>query len=98
MSTTAVTIFNATTATIGGNITDDGGASVTERGIVYSLTSTNSNPEIGGTGVTQDTNGTGIGTFTESISGLTGATSYSVQAYAINSVGTSYGGVEFYNH
>jgi len=33
-----------TTATLGGNATSDGGATITERGVVYSLTATNNNP------------------------------------------------------
>jgi len=94
LSTTAVTVFDATSASLGGDITDDGGASVTERGVVYSITSTNDTPEIGGTGVTDDPNGDGTGTFSKSITGLTAGTEYSVQAYATNSEGTSYGGVE----
>jgi hypothetical protein len=93
-TTAAVSVFDATSATIGGNITADGGATVSARGVVYSITSTNPNPEIGGTGVINDPNGSGTGSFDESISGLTPNTNYSVKAYATNSAGTSYGGVE----
>ncbi len=94
LNTSSVSNIATTSATMGGNITDDGGASVTERGVVYSVTSTNSNPQINGTGVTKNTNGTGTGTFSESITSLSEFTNYSVQAYAINSEGTSYGGVQ----
>ncbi|PKQ63530.1 hypothetical protein BZG02_09150 [Labilibaculum filiforme] len=93
VATAAITIFGATTATMGGEVTADGGASISERGVVYSETATNSNPEIGGTGVIKfaESLGTGTGVFDESITGLTEGTSYSVKAYAINSAGTFYG-------
>ncbi len=91
LTTTAVTTFDATSATLGGDVTSDGGATVTERGVVYSITSTNSNPEIDGTGVTKAPNESGTGNFSESISGLAAGTQYSVRAYAVNSEGTNYG-------
>ena len=93
VTTTAASSIANTSATLAGNVTSDGGDTVTERGIVYSITSTNSNPEIGGTGVTKDTNSSGIGTFSESIIGLSAGTQYSFKAYATNSNGTSYGAV-----
>ncbi|WP_165822059.1 Ig-like domain-containing protein [Hymenobacter edaphi] len=80
-----------TSAVLGGDVTADGGATVTGRGVVYS--STDNTPTIGEGGVTQDTNGNGTGTFSEAISGLTPGTRYYVAAYATNSVGTSYGSV-----
>ncbi len=81
-----------TAATITGNVTSDGGAEVTERGFVYALTSANADPLIDGAGVTKVTDsGTGTGIFTTSLTGLTSSTSYTVKAYAVNSVGTSYG-------
>ncbi|NQV17751.1 MAG: hypothetical protein HQ534_04330, partial [Armatimonadetes bacterium] len=55
LTTTSITTFDATSALMGGNVTDDGGATVFERGVVYS--STNTNPEIEGTDVTADSNG-----------------------------------------
>jgi len=90
--TTAVTTnITATSAVLGGNVTADGGAAVTSRGVLYS--STNTTPAIGSSGVTQDANGSGTGSYSETISGLTPATTYYVRAYAINSIGTSYGTV-----
>ena len=90
ITTDASNIVGLTT-TLGGNVTDDAGISVTERGIVYSATDTT--PEIGETGVIKDTNGTGTGIFTENITGLTENTLYYYNAYAINS-DTGYGDVK----
>ena len=94
VTTTVASSILATSATLAGNVTADGGASVTERGVVYSVTATNAAPLISGTGVTKETNGTGTGVFSESITSLTHSTQYSFKAYATNSVGTSYGAVQ----
>jgi uncharacterized protein (TIGR02145 family) len=40
---------------------------------------------------TKTTNGTGTGSFTSTLTSLTGTTTYYVRAYATNSVGTAYG-------
>jgi hypothetical protein len=85
-TTTSATAITATTATSGGNITSDCGASVTARGVCWS---TSSNPELGVNNFTTD--GTGTGSFSSSITGLTGGTLYYVRSYATNSVGTGYG-------
>lgn len=78
---------NVTTtgATVGGDVTADGGAIVTERGIVYATTAnpTTSNSKITITGTT--------GTFTADLSGLNPNKTYHYRAYATNSIGTSYG-------
>jgi len=80
-----VTEITRTTATCGGNITDDGGATVIARGVCWS---TGKTPK-----VSNDTtnNGTGAGSYTSHITGLTGSTTYYVRAYATNSAGTGYG-------
>ena len=83
----------AATATLGGNVTSDGGAAITERGVVYAPTATNSNPLIGGTGVVKATRTGTTGVFTVPVTGLTQTTGYSFKAYAINSLGTSYSSV-----
>jgi trimeric autotransporter adhesin len=81
-----------TTATLGGNVTATGGATLTEVGIVYSITATNANPQLNGTGVTSvAVSGTpATGVFTLSAPSLTPGTAYSYAAYATNSVGTTY--------
>ena len=73
------------------NVTADGGAVLTKRGFVIAATSANPNPEIGGTGVTNvEDAGTEVGLMTATFTGLSVGTGYTVKAYAINSVGTSY--------
>ncbi|WP_157815914.1 cellulose binding domain-containing protein [Spirosoma pollinicola] len=84
--TSAASGIGTTIATLGGNVTADGGASVTQRGVVYSTT--NATPTTSDTKVVI---GSGTGTFSQSITGLTSSTTYYVRAYATNSVGTSYG-------
>ncbi len=81
---------NSTTAKLGGNVTSDGGDTITARGIVYALTSANASPQLGGTGVVNVT-GTGTtGVFTVDVTGLTAGSDYSFVAYATNSTGTTY--------
>ncbi len=90
VSTSPVTDITQTTATGGGNVTSDGGAEVTARGVCWS---TAQNPTVSDN---KTTDGTGTGSFTSSLAGLTAGTQYYVRAYATNSAGTSYGGqVEF---
>lgn len=86
VTTQTVSSITQTTATGNGNVTDDGGATITERGTVYG---SSANPT---TADTKDTSGGTTGAFTTSIDTLTANTTYHVRAYAINSVGTSYGG------
>ncbi|MEO6753391.1 MAG: hypothetical protein ABIP85_16565, partial [Chthoniobacteraceae bacterium] len=90
VSTPTQTAITAGSATLGGNVTSDGGATITERGIVYSITSTNADPLIGGTGVIKVTSTGTTGAFTLYLSGLAQNTGYSFKAYATNSVGTAY--------
>lgn len=85
VTTNNVTNSTQTTATCGGNVTSDGGATVTVRGVCWS---TSPNPTVNGS---HTTNGSGTGNFTSNITGLTQNTTYYVRAYATNSAGTSYG-------
>lgn len=85
ITTAEVSDITSSTATCGGNVTSDGGATVTARGVCWS---TSSNPTISNS---HTSDGNGIGTFTSSITGLTANTTYYVRAYASNSAGTSYG-------
>ncbi len=85
VSTSSASLIGVTNATLGGNVTDSGTAIVTERGVVYSTTA---NPTTSNTKVQM---GSGTGSFSQNVTGLTASTTYHVRAYAINSVGTSYG-------
>lgn len=85
LSSTEVIEITQTTATSGGNISDDGGLTVTARGVCWS---TNENPTIDDN-KTED--GTGAGSFTSSITGLEPNTNYYLRAYATNIAGTGYG-------
>ncbi|NTW33083.1 MAG: hypothetical protein HGB12_10730, partial [Bacteroidetes bacterium] len=85
VSTQAVNNISITTATGNGTITADGGATITERGICWNISTTpttaNSKATYSGT----------TGAFSTSMTGLNAGTFYYVRAYAINSVGISYG-------
>ncbi len=82
VTTNSASSISSTGATLGGNVTNDGGATVTARGIAYG---TSSNPT---TGVAS---GSGTGSFSQAVSGLNPGTTYYARAYATNSVGTAYG-------
>ena len=85
VTSVAATGITSTTAICGGNVTSDGGAAITERGICYGITA---DPTIAGTKVVvAGTNGA----FTGNVGGLTANTAYHYRAYATNSAGTSYG-------
>ena len=87
VTTSSATNISFTSATIDGTVTDDGGASVTERGVVYSTTPnpTTSNSKV--------VSGSGKGSFTCNLSNLQAGTTYYVRAYAVNEKGTAYGEV-----
>ena len=85
VTTTAINDIAQTSAIGGGNVTSDGGAEVTARGICWS---TGTNPSISDA---HTTDGSGTGAFTSNMTGLTANTTYYVRAYATNSKGTSYG-------
>ncbi len=69
----------------GGNISDDGGAAITARGVCWS---TLANPTIADN-KTED--GTGTGSFSSVLNGLTPDTTYYLRSYATNETGTFYG-------
>ena len=91
ITTTAVSNIASTGATGGGNVISDGGADVTTRGICWS---SSANPT---TSDSHTSDGTGTGSFTSSITGLSSGTTYHVRAYATNSKGTGYGSDQMFS-
>jgi len=85
LTTTEASAIASATAIIGGNISSDGGSEVTARGVCWATTA---NPT---TANSKTSDGTGIGIFTSSLTGLTENTTYYLRAYATNSTGTGYG-------
>ena len=85
LTTNEVTDITSRTAKSGGNITDDGGYSVTERGVVWGI---KPNPTISDN---KTSDGAGAGSFTSKLTSLSRATDYYVRAYATNINGTVYG-------
>ena len=85
VTTSPATNILSTSATVGGNVTDDGGSNVTARGIVYSTTP---NPTTANSKVVS---GSGKGAFTCNLSNLQAGVKYYIRAYAVNQKGTAYG-------
>jgi uncharacterized protein (TIGR02145 family) len=87
LTTANPSLISATDATTGGSVIDDGGAFVTQRGVVWntspSPTTTNNIGILNG--------GSGTGVFVSNLTGLSPLTTYFVRAFATNSLGTSYG-------
>jgi uncharacterized protein (TIGR02145 family) len=83
-TTTTLSFITSTSGFIYGNISFNGGASVSSRGFVYS---TSSNPTLSNTVFAIF----GTGDFSGTLTGLSPNTTYYVRAYATNRVGTAYG-------
>jgi len=85
LSTSTVISITNTTAKSGGNITNAGSSSITQKGVCWS---TGHNPT---TANSKTTDGTGTGTFISNLTGLLSNTTYYIRAYATNIYGTTYG-------
>ena len=85
VTTATATSITNTSATSGGNVTFDGGLTVTARGVCWSTTA---NPT---TANSFTSDGSGTGAYISNITGLTSGTLYHYRAYATNSTGTTYG-------
>lgn len=85
--TNAVTSISTTTAVCGGNILSDGGSPINVKGVCWG---TNPNPTISDA-ITND--GSGMGSFTSNVSGLTPDTKYYIRSYATNGKETGYGSI-----
>jgi uncharacterized protein (TIGR02145 family) len=92
LTTTTITEITSHSAKGGGNITNDGGAEITARGIVWH---TGANPDMDNFTGKVDA-GNGLGSFENDLTDLIPGTSYFVRAYAVNEEGMAYGNeVEF---
>jgi hypothetical protein len=100
LTTTPVSAITESSAISGGNITDDGGAPITDRGVtIFSVTYVpirNAGGKGGGTSthllpLRTIHNGTGTGSFISNLTGLKPSTKYRVQSFAKNSAGSAYG-------
>lgn len=90
VTTTDISNITNITAQSGGNVIDDGNTSISAKGVVWSISQ---NPTIeSNAGLTTD--GSGSGSFSSLITGLSAKTSYYVRSYATNSHGTSYGEIK----
>jgi hypothetical protein len=96
VTTPTATDITGTGATLGGNVTTDGGQAITERGVVVAINSDNSNPQIGGTGVTKTTAAGTTGVFTTAVTALTEGTTYAFAAFATSAAGTGYSPVALF--
>ncbi len=85
VNTSDITSITGTSAQSGGDISDDGGAAVTARGVCWS---TSENPDLSDP---HTTDGIGTDSFISNIEGLSPNTDYYIRAYATNIAGTAYG-------
>ena len=85
LKTSGIQDITYTTATSGGEITDNGGAPVTARGICWS---TSTKPTIADNSTNE---GSGSGSFVSTMEELTEGTTYYVRSYATNGAGVGYG-------
>ncbi|MGA1875297.1 MAG: LamG-like jellyroll fold domain-containing protein, partial [bacterium] len=85
LTTATVSSIGDTSASCGGNITNDNGYPISARGVCWN---TSGNPT---TLDSHTEDGEGAGSFTSLITGLVPNTHYYVRAYATNSEGTGYG-------
>ena len=85
LSTNPISGVTYSSAVVGGNITNEGGSSITSRGVCWSK---NPNPT---TSNDYTIDGAGTGSFTSQIKCLDEMSIYYVRAYATNSEGTVYG-------
>ena len=85
VTTMPISIILAAGATTGGNITSNGGETITVRGVCWG---TSPGPTIAGN---RTTDGSGLGSYISNMSGMAASTIYYVRGYATISSGTYYG-------
>ena len=87
VTTLSASNITASSATLGGNISNIGSPAYTERGVCYSISQ---NPTINNSKLVDSGSGT-LGSFSVNASGLSANTTYYVRAYVTNTEGTFYG-------
>jgi len=87
VTTQAISNITSSSGDGNGTLINTGGSAISARGFVYS--SSNTNPTLADS--VEVEGGTATGTFTKTISSLSGSTLYYVRAYATNAIGTGYG-------
>lgn len=85
VTTGTASSVTGTGATLSGNVTSDGNTTVTARGFVYGTSANNLSQTV--------QSGSGTGSFTKALTGLSSNTTYYYKAYATNTAGTAYGDV-----
>ncbi len=85
VTTAVVSSITGFTASVGGEVTSDGGLAITSRGICWALTA---NPTLSNNVLNI---GTGVGSFSSTLTGLNSGTTYNVRSFAVNDLGVSYG-------
>ncbi len=85
LSTSSVTNVGTTSAVCGGTISNNGGTTITQKGICWS---NNVNPTTANNKLVDDSTGS---SFSFSLTNLAPGRTYYVRAFAINSAGTAYG-------
>lgn len=87
VNTQLISNIGATSATLGGDITNTGCSSASAYGFEYSITNNFAN----GTGIVVSSNNLSGNNFSASLNGLTPNTTYYVKAFVTNAGGTAYG-------
>lgn len=85
MYTNSASSITNNSAVLGGDVFDDGGDAITEKGIVWSV---NTAPTVLDNKVIM---GSGMGSFSQEVSGFACGTKIYFRSYAINSIGVGYG-------
>jgi hypothetical protein len=85
IETQTISGVTTTSAVSGGKIKHDGGSVITQKGVCWSP---DTNPTIDDSHTEE---GSGVGDFTSSVTGLVPDTEYRVRAYAVNQEGVGYG-------
>ena len=85
ITTSEIYAITGESAISGGTISSDGGADISERGVCWD---TSQNPT---TSKSKTNDGSGTGSFSSSITGLSPGVTYYIRSYATNIMGTQYG-------